>query len=1019
MAAGMLATAAAPWLEAQSTTSPREKPTTITPSQEPVPLFALDLEALLTAPNVLTASIDDGVWTVTPRPLRQRSSAGRRSATSSDGFVRPAHAQGVGIAGRGGTGGQLLLLPLRIIPPAQPATLKAATLRVKGGRFVAWKLSDHSLAPGANADPTDGPAPPQPSADDPTFVREVVVEPDGALRWRLDRKVPGGELKATESGYDLKIDPKRIVTVVFNAGFPPPKPTGELTREDKKRWRDSVADYHRATAQIKKQNAAGIRAMTQQAKELPDEFVMAMPQRIWAVFDVGSPRGKIVVHAVGIPRWHIEYSHLRAMRGGTGVGAGGRFGTGGQTAARAMFAVAGREDPLSQRFVAHALSRSNQMAQIKVDDDMFRVVKKMIDSPDTEARQTVIAGLLRTAPTEATNQLVAAAVPRMDESAKLDWLRLTLGVPLDDESQVQPGAPEQPGRLRQRFMTRIAPMPVPPRQSFTTMSPDSSGRAALAVAAANQLLQDPEGPEPQAIIELLVRHGGPNDSRRKGGGLGGPMADDIRFDRLEGPRRDGAIGAVVRFAGTSPLAAYWLDKRLLADAADRALQRQTVQTLANAYGWHNAFTMTYERMADAMFGRAADASQVAAVRIEAPITLDSAQHGLFSALLHGDAQIRNLAWRALPQFTLPHSARGIPGQSSSGAEDEALATLLTVARSQRHPSRQVIEFLRRQPVQSQGTRALVSLAADVESPLSAMAGHALIGSRRPIGEVLSSGSFSPDDLHGFAQSVYGGDGEAPRVTGLIRSDDPQRPIVRWFADRVAAGRLPTSAEWGPKYGTTDQLVALAASSNAVIAEAAAAALAAYAGAGDDQVPAILKAIRSAGDSQPDRLEQWTQLRGEINARRMQESAGPYMLTLRIYPAPEGAAALRARGPLGVPMVPLPGPMSYQTPGQAALEPPTNVPPEIDRDLGIVHLTVEGQTVYLGNQTVAASIPEDHLAIEIEDPNELKNLVDDLGQLPLDELAAIELLSFQQSDWRGVFVLPDGRTAVLLLRRART
>ena len=205
--------------------------------------------------------------------------------------------------------------------------------------------------------------------------------------------------------------------------------------------------------------------------------------------------------------------------------------------------------------------------------------------------------------------------------------------------------------------------------------------------------------------------------------------------------------------------------------------------------------------------------------------------------------------------------------------------------------------------------------------------------------------------------------------------------------------------------------------------AAAATLSASVGAGDDQVPAILTAIRSAGDSQPDRMEQWAQLRGEINALRMHESAGPYMLTLRIYPAPKGATPGRAP----VPMSPMPGmanpPMSIPganpspAGGRAGPEPPTDVDPQVDRDLGIVHLTVEGRTVYLGNQTVAASIPDDRVAIKIEDPAELKNLVDDLGQLPLDDLSSIELTPFEQSNWRSVFTLPDGRTAVLILRRA--
>ena len=1040
MAVYLLAAATATGLQAQTdapaTTSSTESSTESSSaegasSRPEVAVVEVDLAAFLTAREIVTEQTEGAVWIVRPKQIKRRQSTRQRPSRRNEARdprrrTPPARFEQSDLRGRGGQGERgprLVLVPLRIVAPAQPTKLQPATLKLKGGRFVAWKLNDDSSADSAQRAPVDEEmveSSPQPPPGVPTFARKVDVDAGGALRWRVERTIPGGELKATESGYDLKIDSKRILTMKFEAGQPPEKPTGDVTRESRKQWRDSVAAYKRDAARIRKENAPQIRELKEQTSALPDEFFMARPQRIWAVFDIGTRRGELVVDGPGLPRCRISYDHLTAMRQLT---TGGRqFDDSAQSPARAMSSMSGRADPVSQRLVAHVLAESSLMDQLEVGDAMFKIVKKMVDSPDPTARQMVIGRLLRTAPTQATNQLVAFAVPKMNATSKLDWLRLTLGAPANSIDESRPGL--RPGLLPgsrglgRRFALRGAASSLAPRRRFTNASSNDNDSASLAAAAANQLLQDPRGPSPAAILELLMRYGHSTQGNPESQDPTGPIAEAIRFDRIAGQRRDDAIAAVVRHAGTSGLAAYWLDHHLLGDGAGRQLQRRTVRTLAHAYGWHNSFSVAYESMADTLFGRADSDADVEAVRLEAPIAINSTKHGLFSALLHGDPQIRELSWQALPQFILPSSGGAYGAEALGEQTNEVLATLLTVARSQQVPRRQVIEFLRRQPDQAESTWALVSLAADSGPQMSAMAAHALTGSGRPVGEVLSSRPISPIQLHRFARSVYGGDEKAPLVTGLIRTDSPQRQIARWFADRVATGQVPQPEQWGSQYGQTEELIAAAVSSDTDLSSAAAAALAASAGAGDEQVPAIVKAIREAGVSEDARLEKWDQLRSEIFARRIKEAAGPYRLTLQIYEVDKEGGPRPVYGPNFRPGM-RPGGYGMPTGPGSAIEPPAHSKPQVDRDLGIVQLTVEGERIFLGNQTIEASIPDDYLAIQIEDPNDLKNLVDDLGKLPLDELTTLELLSYQQSDWRGVFLLPDGRTAVLLMRRDGT
>src|SRR5690606_31881213 len=95
-------------------------------------------------------------------------------------------------------------------------------------------------------------------------------------------------------------------------------------------------------------------------------------------------------------------------------------------------------------------------------------------------------------------------------------------------------------------------------------------------------------------------------------------------DRLEQ-----AIIAVIGEAGIDPLAARWLDFKLLGTADARLAER------------------TFEWLSKAEFG---DASEDA-VPLGARILIESINHSLFRAIQHGEPRLQTLAWESLKAFT--------------------------------------------------------------------------------------------------------------------------------------------------------------------------------------------------------------------------------------------------------------------------------------------------------------------------------------------------------------------------------
>jgi len=1059
-------------LPAADSDGPATAPVPALKPKKPAPAVCqvrLDLEALVHAPALIADRVEDDLWSVSPQ--QSRSKMRRQTTDSSRRTPRSTNTsrfQPGGGSGQADTAKPFLVrLPVRVLRPEEPVTLDGRALRIRGGKFVAWMLRDGQQAaqgPGrlgrhqedsAQVDPDVPPGA-------PTLARQISVEPSGTgalARWKLEKAIPGGELKQTESGYDMKLDRKRIIEVKFGAGSPPKRQRSRTANkqaaEDMRRQR---ADYNRKVKQLKSQNAAQIRRLNGQLARLPAQFSMPLPEQIWGVFSMKGASRDLVIDGPTIQRLSIGFDQLEDVRA---LASAGRN----RSRDREPTNLAGLLDkPTGALLLAYALSTA-QVSDMKVGDSLFGIIESLIDSKDDLVRKKTIQALLEMPATDATAKLVAIAVPQMDHDAKLQWLYRLLGRestasaarggsmafmpglpptgtadrstrtsaqglsgPLAMLSEALAQAESGPQEMPAASGGRREP-PGLARPMTRSRSRGSGGTdPKIALDAVNQLLRDEDGPSADLILAALIEQApsvGTGRSRRSN--QTAPTSvfrDGVHFDVLEGSRLDDAIARILAEAGGNDLAAYWLQTHLLGERARRQTQLRTMQILARSYGWHDPVGAVYDGLADEMFGPPGLAGELPRVRLSQPLPIDSSRHGIFQALQHGDDQIRQMAWQSLPRFRIA-TAAGRGGRREAAADDP-LDTLLDVARGQQEPRPQLVGFLQHIDDQRRSTDALIELATEPAGPAARLAVGALIGSHRDLGGALDRPEMRSNDLATFIDGVYEVTFGAPSPVGTLAVAPEHRSrLIRWFAERVAEGRVPAESEWAVQFQRPGELLEMAVGPDAEMSTAAAAALATSAGAAADEGREVARRLKeAAGSDETDLQEVWQELRHEIFARRIEKSAGPHRLVMRIYGEPDPLAAPAAgpgldrmpgRAPAGMPGRFPGGPMMMGRGSRfaAASELPEGVEPSVDRSLGIVSVTVEDGVIVLGNGAVEAEVGEEQLAIVISQPGDMANLSDDLEPLALDSLDRIDLLP-HPSGWRGVFGIADGRTVELLL-----
>lgn len=876
-------------------------------------------------------------------------------------------------------GRRLVHVPLVIKAAEQAYELDSGVLDLRGGRFVAFHLqSDPLVAQGEQAaSAVEQALPPGASL----VSRKLTVQPDRTLTWKMERAIPGGVVRqvttADDAAYVLKTDPRQM------AQFEPARPEnvqrnqGEDTRAFQYRKREAEV-AHRA-AQI------AFRDLRQRVSDLPDTFTVPMPEVVWALFEVPEFSDDLVIDRSDAERWSNTISTLQMMRE---VVAMNRDEVANLPASRLndivqrLQGLVSDGHPLGERLAAYTADAAD-LARLAANpgDPVAVLLRTLLTADDREAKLTALSEVSSTIPpTRVTLALIKEFAGQFDPTMQLVALRGLLSAEVTDPQQMQ-------GLL----------------------------------ASANQMLADENGPPPAQVMGAMLET--VTDTTRPA------LAQGVDFDALPDARRAGAIRAVAAAAPVQPLAAEWLNVKLLGSSRTSVV-KQTVEILAAATvqpqagasgdpvgpeapttsgepgGPRNVFGGLIRRAwgtEDAEAPAAPTDGSTATTAAAAPgddsgplvlpgyITIDSVQHNYFLAIASPDQAIRDASWQALRCLALPV---GLPPPAEGGysPEHDPYALLVANARALAQVPTSVVPFFARQDDPPRVAWALVQIVLHSDDAAVKQAADALMGSTLPVADAVNA--LQLPERHTFARRLYGGvRNEQPLVTGLMRWNNPQNPFVAWLATAIAAGELPPANRWHEQVQPEDNLLLVALSTDRELALAGAAALASSVGGDDDQAREVAKKFdlittRNAEGARPE----WDIERRRILADRLRAAAGEYHMALQLYPAPDPAAPPPAEdAPLGDPVETI--------------------------DLASIQLEPEGDALIMAAKTIKLSSTPDQFVIRVESLSELKNFPGErVQQLPLEQVdpQTLDLVSDGDGGWAGTFTLPTRAKARLQL-----
>lgn len=929
------------------------------PAEPSAPNVRLSVRNFLLSNRVLAENVEGPVWEVRPQQ-------GRR----------------------------LIQLPLVIGPTDAEVRLDDPPISVRGGRFVAWLIPSEEEAGTLGQRQVRGglwsgelPDLPselgQPSGwefgddahaqdderellpnDAPRMTRRLTVHPDGSLEWDLERSVPGGQVREGDSGYPLKLRPERLLSLQPSRPDIPSRNANESSRD--------YAQRRQMAQQAYVEQVRNFQDMRRSVLRLPDKFTVSKPEIIWAVYEVVSSYPEITLTGPQPLPWSVSYADLELLQkvASSGLGrSGASLSAEGQEQASRLQQLTGTQHPLTHRLVANVIVAGNLTDVVQPNDALYSLIKVLISSPDERARRLVAQELADTTPpSDAVVLLLRSVAEQPDPVMKLMSLRGLLQADPNDGQ-----------KLHEMLET------------------------------ANRLLIDPQGPEAGSVIVQLLQSLSEHPQAVTA------ATNKIQLEILGSDRRDSAIAAVLRHAGTSPLAANWLNHRLLG-AGDQDVVRRTLELTAAADFGPSPLRPVVETMLSAVFGPPkanANAMGDLNLRLVAPIPLDSPRHNLFRALSSGDEAVYQLAWNALVNFAIAgEQGGGRYPSTDAGAADECYDMLMDVALAREQTPQAFAVFLSRQD-DPRATQALVKLVVTGDGPIAAKAARALLGSHRELRDPLQA--LSAGDRMLFATRLYATTrrGEAPQVVGLLQ-DEAGGEVLQWFADRVAAGDLPMPGEWSAAVGGEERLLQLACSSDPAVSVGAAAAL--IAAAGGDEVAA--KELSARFSQQPQRTVEslrplWRVTKQAIYARQLSNVDGRYRLMVAARPPKEvktqrSKPVVRQRGVPDIDSMFEGPPSSSIAPSNTAAASPSETSVRVM--LGIVDLMVDGQSVRLRNGSLSLGVSPDRLAIRVAQPNQLKNFQNEqVTALPLEQIGEpLDLLPESNGSWAGTVPMPDGR-----------
>jgi len=935
------------------------------------PGLELDAAALLGDEQVFEDTVEDKVWNITPQP-------GRR----------------------------LIQLPLIVTPVDRPAKLASPQIKLRGGRFLAWRIvqdppADNQTAQGSphgtarhidspsirnlrgldfgNLDQLDGTRSqesqtPRPGLsasepddvlpdDVPLLARDITITPSGAILWELERTIPGGEVKSGKQGYLLKLrpdrlqelEPKRPERQTRSAGGHNARETAVKRRAEELKFRDEAKAY---------------RELRDQVRHLPGEFQARLPKRLWAVFEISDRFDEFSFTGPAPMPWRMSLEDMEALRqtASRSDSANG-LTTEDFTSISQMTLLLADEHPFTERMVAHTLAQANMFGRAKTGDALYRLIERLLAGSDSQAKRAVTAGLAKTVPpTPATLGLLKGAFAGLDPASKL----LALG-----------------GMLATKDND-----PIGQRQMLDT---------------ANQMITDPDGPGVVYVLDELARAlaDKPDAVALVGGGL--------RFDALDQASLDQAVVYTADAAEHSAVAAEWMEHGLLG-SSNPAVVKRTIELLGTSAPGGGAVSYVTNILVQLGFGPTNDDAASRAkppLRGLAKIPIGSARHSIYRVLNAGDPDLRALGWKALRHFQIyDHpSVRNRPAQASNGepsAEPDRLTLILDAAFNETVTPPQLVTFLVNQQDPQSATRALVRVVVQGRGPAITQAARALVRSGRSL--VAPVQALDPDQRGAFSARLYEAvNGSSPMIAALLRTPQSNAPLVSWFARHVSASGLPQATAWADAVGGEEPLLAFAASSDPELADAAVAGLVASAGGDTLTARDLARRLANATDRSVFALrQQWAIAKKDIFASRLSHAAGHYRLIVNLRGSAD--TTLSSQQPFNAPGLTL----ALQRPDDFSTAPLVK-----SFNVSAIEVQADGRALFLSSGTLTLGVADTRLAILLQDPVELKEFGNkELNELPIEQInGPIELLPQKDNAWRGAAPLPDGRSIEVVFQPA--
>ena len=920
-------------------------------------------------------------------------------------------------------GRRLMQLPLRVVPGAAEWVIGEPSISFGGSRFVGWwlpigedALNTRSRSRGgsvaeaptdealldlaglldhletAEAEPRGGRR--DTGVDDravaagaglpegaPRLAREIVVKPDGRVAWEVARLIPGATVKAGETPYLLYLDGTRL------RELKPEKEnvtrnSGESSREFSQRRREIDLAYREELTEY--------RELQQSARGVPTLLEAELPAVVWAVFEVNAIQDEWTLRGGPAGTWSMgfdAFETLRALAGGQGIsswpGDGGAFSTEDRRVISTLDRLVKDRHPWTQRTLARALADSGYAANLDGADAVSDVFRQLLASTDEIARNRTVLALATTDPaTPATASLLEDAAKHTgDPAVQLAALRARLAV------QLAAATPQRGGR-------------------------DATADLSGVIATVNASLADPGGADAGLVIKQLLTTVPAETPEAVNALVGG-----VRFEGLPADRFDAAVAAVLSSAGTQPaVVGGWVDRQLLG-SSDRATVKRTLELMASADAPAPAVSAFAAALRGAVFGppappegsaehsEGAEAAPPPRVTMTAGLPLDSSNHAIFRLLNAGDPEARKAGWSVLRHFELTDRApsRGRRSAPAEGDGEDPLTLIVEAGLSQPQTPSSLVPFLLRQPDEARAHGPLLQVVLSGDTVSSRRAARGLLGSERDLGPAVAE--LEPAPRATLGNTVYDRVGVGPEpVTGLLAADHHRRGgTAAWFGERWAAGALPAAGEWAEQAGGESRLLPLVGGDDEAVAHGAIAALAAAAGADRALQLQLIDRFNDQRQtlSSDELQEAWGDAKKDIYTRRLTDAAGEYRLVMTVA-GDEDAGRVRDEF-LGY------DPEAAAAQNRAAAGEAVRTERTV---LGVVTLDADGRSVGIRGGTPTLSVPEDRLALRVDEPGQLLAYADEfesLQGLPLDGIdEPLDLLPEDDGGWRGQVPMPDGR-----------